>query len=190
MNFPLGEVETALCERFGASPPRASVSFVGVDPIEVLRFEPRPGDQVYVSLGMSRYPMTASDSLVTRPDGPRAELLLQLRDPTGRWTQTWRQLAVLAAAPAVEGVVYVPEMTVDLGQPLCRGSRCTGAIVSASALPSVPTNAGEVDVLQLLPATAAELAWSRVHGASALRQRWQQQSIEPADLSRSSAELG
>lgn len=190
MHSPLAEVEAALCEWFGGSPLRASVSFVGVDPIEVLRFEPEPGEHAYLSLGMSRYPMTAADSLTTQPDGPRAELLLQLRDPTGHWTQSWRQLAVLAAAPAVEGVVYVPDMTVDLGQPLCPGSRCTGAVVVTSELPSVRTVAGEVSVLQLLPATAAELAWCRVHGASALRQRWQQQSIDPADLGRLPAELG
>lgn len=190
MVSPLAEVEAALGERFSSAPLRASVSFVGVDPIEVLRFDTAPGEHVYVSVGMSRYPMTAADSLTTQSDGPRAELLLQLRDPTGTWTQTWRQLALLAAAPAVEGVVYVPEMTVDLGQPLCPGSRCTGAVVSAAALAPVRTPAGEVNVLQLLPATGAELAWSRVHGVNALRQRWQQQSIDPADLGRLAAELG
>ena len=49
---------------------RASVSFVGVDPIEVLRFEPIPGERAYVSLGMSRHPMTGLPSPVCgRPTG-------------------------------------------------------------------------------------------------------------------------
>ena len=41
-----------------------------------------------------------------RRDGPRAELMLHLRDPADEHADVWRRLAVLAAAPAVEGVVY------------------------------------------------------------------------------------
>ena len=52
----LPTVEAALVEHFGHRPQRASVSFVGVDPIEVLRFEPIPGERAYVSLGMSPAP--------------------------------------------------------------------------------------------------------------------------------------
>ena len=42
---------------------RASVSFVGVDPIQVLRFEPIPGELAYLTLGMSALPMTAAAEL-------------------------------------------------------------------------------------------------------------------------------
>src|SRR4051812_30742220 len=102
----------ALVEHFAHQPQRASVSFVGVDPIDVLRFEPIPGDRAYVSLGMSRLPMTSAAESVHDDTGPRAELVLELHDPTDEFAEIWRRLAVLAAAPAVEAVVYVPGMTV------------------------------------------------------------------------------
>src|SRR5437764_13038837 len=71
----LTAVEAALVDHFGHRPARASVSFVGVDPIEVLRFEPIPGERAYVSLGMARHPMTGAAASVLAENGPRAELL-------------------------------------------------------------------------------------------------------------------
>ena len=41
MSAPHDTLVTALSEHFGQRPARASVSFVGVEPIEVLRFEPQ-----------------------------------------------------------------------------------------------------------------------------------------------------
>jgi Suppressor of fused protein (SUFU) len=173
------EFERALTEHFAQPATRASVSFVGVEPIEVLRFVPIPGDRVYVSLGMSRHPMTAASEVFVGADGPRAELMVHVHDHPGHGEVLWRQLAVLAAAPAVEGVVYVAGMTVDLGQPLAPGSRCIGGLVVQSPLAAIDTPAGPVAVLQVLPATSTELAWCRVHGAAALHERW---ATAPADL--------
>ena len=76
--------------------------------------------------------MTGADADIMNADGPRAELMLHLRDEQDAFADVWRQLAVLAAAPAVEGVVYRAGMTVDLGQPLAAGSACTGALSSSS----------------------------------------------------------
>lgn len=180
----LTAVEDALADHFGQRPQRASVSFVGVEPIDVLRFEPIPGERAYVSLGMARRPMTAPDAPALAVDGPRAELLLHLRDPVDRHTDVWRRLAVLAAAPAVEGVVYAPGMSVDVGEPLSGAATCTGAIVTESVIDAVPTTAGAVAVLQLIPATPAELAWCRVRGSAALRERWADQRIDLLDLAR------
>ena len=182
-------VEAVLVEHFGAVPARASVSFVGVDPIEVLRFEPIPGERAYVSLGLARHPMTRADADVQAVDGPRAELLLHLRDPADEFTDIWRRLAVLAAAPAVEGVVYSPGMSVDLGEPLGVGSACTGVVLTESPLGDVPTPAGPVTVLQAFPATSTELAWCRVRGAAALRERWAEQGVDALDLRRRAARL-
>ncbi|SHF83537.1 Suppressor of fused protein (SUFU) [Jatrophihabitans endophyticus] len=130
-------VEAAFVEHFGHRPQRASVSFVGVDPIEVLRFEPIPGERAYLSLGMSRHPMTGGAESFVAVDGPRAELMLHLRDPTDQHADVWRRLAVLAAAPAVESVVYTAGLTVDLGEPLTPGSACTGVVVTESPLPVI-----------------------------------------------------
>lgn len=187
---PLDAVDSALAAHFAHRPLRASVSFVGVDPIEVLRFEPVPGERAYLSLGMSRHPMTAGSADIVDETGPRAELMLHLRDEHDRFADVWRRLAVLAAAPAVEGVVYCADMTVDLGQPLATGSGCTGALVVDSPVPPVDGGAGPVEILQLLPATSTELAWCRVHGAVVLRERWAAHGTDLLDLARRPVDLG
>lgn len=190
MDPPLADVEAALVEHFGSLPARASVSFVGVDPIEILRFEPIPGDRAYVSLGMARHPMTGAGETMRAEHGPRAELVLHVHDPTDSCADVWRRLAVLAAAPAVEGVVYGPGMTVDLGSPLAPGSRCSGIVTAQSSVASVPSEVGNVEILRVIPATAQEIAWCRVHGADALLQRWQERAVDLFDLTRSGVELG
>jgi suppressor of fused protein SUFU len=183
---PAARVEAALTDHFGHRPQRASVSFVGVERLEVLRFEAVPGEHAYVTLGMSRRPMTGADELVIASEGPRAELLLQVRDTRRGDQDVWRRLALLAAAPAVEGLVHRPGVTVDLGEPLVPGSRCTGVLVAESTVPAVD----DVAILQVLPTTANELAWSRVHGSGALRERWAAASTDLRDLGRASVELG
>lgn len=186
-------VENALVDHFGHRPVRASVSFVGVDPIEVLRFEPIPGERAYLTLGMSRHPMTSATDVVVEATGPRAELMLHLSDPTDAFAQVWRRLALLGAAPAVEGVVYSAGMSVDLGEPLVPGSRCTGALVEQSGVSAVVINDDvtqvTVDVLQMLPATQSELAWCRVRGSSELRARWADRGVNLMDLQRQGATL-
>ncbi len=182
-------IEDVLAAAYGSTPARASVSFLGVEPVEILRYP--AGDAVaYCSLGMARHPMSGTRDLRPDPDGPRAELVVEV-DPAGSGaTEVWRTLAVFAAAPAVEGVVYAPGTTVDGGRPLSHGSRCTGAVVVDSGLADIPTDVGLVSLLQLLPATADELAWCRVHGADALRARWTEQGTDLADLTRLPAHLG
>jgi hypothetical protein len=186
---PLDAVDAALVRHFGSTPSRASVSFVGVDPIEVLRFEPIPDERAYLSLGMSRHPMTPASAGVQAPDGPRAELLVQVRDGPDEFVDVWRQVALLAAAPAVEGVVYSAGMTVDLGQPIASGSRCSGVLIINGPMAVIESTPGPVTVLQAVPATSTELAWCRVRGSDALRERWTDQSTDLLDLARDSARL-
>jgi hypothetical protein len=185
----LDELGRVLADHFGQPPARASLSFLGVEPIEVLRFEPVPGELAYLSLGMSRRPMTPASEFVVGPEGPRAELMLHVRGSNRRFEDIWRQVALLAAAPAVEGVVYVEGMTVDLGQPLCAQSRCTGVVVGLSPLAAVVTGAGAVEVLQIVPATSTELAWARVHGTAALREKWAGADTDLLDLARTGVVL-
>ena len=185
----LAAVEAALVEHFGQRPTRASVSFVGVDPIEVLRFEPIPGERAFVTLGMSRHPMTGAAASIMDVAGPRAELMLHVHDPADDHADVWRRLAVLAAAPAVEGVVYVEGMSVDLGEPLVPGSPCVGAVITSSVLADVGTAAGQVTVLQAVPATANELGWCRVRGSAALLERWRDAGADLLELTRRSVAL-
>lgn len=181
----IAAVESAYHQHFETTPARASVSFVGVDPIEILAF--RQGDSdgprvtSYLSLGMSRYPMTAGDSDAISVDGPRAELMLVA---SGDSDEAWRRLAILAAAPSVESVVYAREARVDLGEPWLPGSRCTGVIVIDGPLEAVTVGDVTVDVFQLIPASQTELAWARVHGSTALLERWTAAGTNLTDLHR------
>ena len=170
------------------------MSFVGVEPIEILRYEPIPGEIAYVSLGMGRRPMTSAAELIADATGPRAELMLHLRGDSVGAGEAWRSLAVLAAAPAVEGVVYTAGMTVDLGQPFGDGSRCTGVVVTESrvepvAVAGIEQGATDVTVLQVVPATSEELAWGRVRGSAALQELWLEQGCDLLDLGRRGVDL-
>lgn len=179
-------VEAAYRQHFEMVPARASVSFLGVDPIEVLRYPDGAIDH-YLTLGMSRHPMADPGDTVIAASAPRAELLLSA---AGRQEQLWRTLAVLAAAPAVEGAVYQAGNRVDLEEPLCPGSRCTGAVLAASELqPIAVAGMADVQVLRVLPASATELARARVHGSEQLRQRWQAAGTDLTDLMRQPVDL-
>jgi hypothetical protein len=138
---------------------------------------------------MARHPMTGAAETVRVEHGPRAEVVLHVRDPTDAFSTVWRSLAVLAAAPAVEGVVYTPGMTVDIGAPLAPGSRCRGVVTAESSVPAVRLADEQVQLFRLLPATAQELAWSRVHGAAALLKRWEERGTDLYDLARSGVDL-
>ncbi|HEY0165920.1 MAG TPA: suppressor of fused domain protein [Jatrophihabitans sp.] len=180
-------VEAAYRQHFETVPARASVSFLGLDPIEVLRYADGRQDH-YLSLGMSRYPMADPAELVIAADSaPRAELLLSV---AGRPDLLWRKLAVLAAAPAVEGAVYQVGNRVDLTEPLCPGSRCTGGVLATAGLqPVTAPGVAAVQILRVLPATQTELAWARVHGSEQLQQRWLAAGTDLADLTRDPVEL-
>jgi hypothetical protein len=185
----LTSVERSATAHFGAEPARASITFLGVEPIEVLRFD-GADERSYISLGMCRRPMTDPDAAVLAVDGPRAELTISTKaGSTGGERDLWRRLAVLAAAPTVEGVVYREGMTLDLSEPLVPGSRCTGVLVGASAMPPIVVADVEVRVLRLDPVTQVELAWSRVHGTPALRERWASQRVDLLDLGRDGVRL-
>ena len=182
MRGVLAGVERSMIDRFGLNPARASVTFVGVDPIEVLRWSGRGAgprrSTVMVTLGMAGAPMGAS--------GRRAELLVEVY---GEGDQLWRQLAVLAAAPVVEAVVYSPGMTVELGGPIDASSLCVGGLIVASDVGAVATAAGEVTIFRVIPATANELAYSRLRGSTALQELWCRAETDLFDLGRSSVEL-
>ncbi|HEY0485703.1 MAG TPA: suppressor of fused domain protein [Mycobacteriales bacterium] len=125
-------VEAHLLAALGRDSGRAAVSFVGVDRIDVLRFGPHAdGTVTYATLGMSRRPMV--DPSVVAPEvteGPRAELLLRTGEPRD---SVLRSLAVVAAAPAVEGLVVRPGATIRLGHPLWEGADATAVVVGEPA---------------------------------------------------------
>ncbi len=185
-------IERHAAREFGPDTGRAAVTFLGTEQIEVLRFGPdRAGIVRYLTLGMSREPMTAADSAVRDPAGPRAELVLSLR---GRRDSVLRRLAVLAAIPIVEARPVTPGAALDLGESLWDDAPFTAVLVAEpggllpdltvpdAAAPGGP--AAPVRFLPVLPMTANEAAHKRVHGPDALHQRWLAAGTDLRDPSR------
>jgi hypothetical protein len=183
-------VEAHLVSHLGPSSGRAAVSFLGTEQVEVLRFGPdQDGVVRYATLGMSRHPMVDPGADVVAEHGPRAELVLSLR---GSQDSVLRRLAVLAASPAVEGVVVDAGAGLDLGEQLWDGARFTAVLVAepGGLVPDLPVPDDEpVRVYPLLPMTPNEAAWKRVHGAAALEERWLAQGTDLRDPDRREADL-
>ena len=175
-------------------PDSASVTFLGTEPMEVLRFRANDGLVQYVSLGCSRHPMgDPTEIVVDAQRGPRAEITLCLRDP-GQATGIARSLAILAASPAVDGVVLVPEALIDLGSPLwalpSRRVPFTAVLLGRSDIADLPLQSPRdpVTFLAATPITATEAAWVRLKGAEAMRQAWQSDGVDVLDPNRRAAQ--
>ncbi len=185
------QVEAHLLSVLGQDSGRAGVSFLGAERIDVLRFGPDPEGLVrYATLGMSRAPMGDPGALVVLEDGPRGELLLSVTD---LHDSVLRRLAVLAASPAVEGVVLLPGAGLDLGEPLWDGAPFTAVLVGepGGLVPDLQLDAAHEPVrfLPLLPMTPNEAAWKRVHGAKALERRWLETGTDLRDPRRREVDL-
>jgi hypothetical protein len=174
---------------FGMQPDSANVTFLGIEPIEVLRFATAASVH-YVSLGCSRHPMVDPTQVLADPvRGPRAEVVLRLRRP-GRVTGLARSLAIVAATPAVEGTVLVADALIDLGSPLWAGASFTAVLLGRSDIPDFPLQPPRdpVRFLSATPITATEAAWVRLKGAEAMRQAWQHDGVDVLDPNRSAAQ--
>jgi hypothetical protein len=194
----LAEVRAHLREHFAgagitAEPDEASVTFLGTERIDVLRFGPddRPGLEgviYYVSLGCSRHSMFDPTELVTDAlRGPRAEVVVALRGPSPNGLA--RSLAILAAAPAVEGLMLEPDALVDLQSPLWDSAPFTAFLLGRSDIDDVPLPAPRppVTVLSATPITGNEAAWVRLKGADAMREAWAQDGVDVFDPRRRAA---
>ena len=191
----LAKVRTHLCAHFAdAEPDVASVTFLGAEPIDVLRFPPGADGVVhYVSLGCSRHPMVDPTAVLADPHrGPRAEVVLRLRDP-GQAAGLARSLAIVAATPAVEGVVLVADALIDLGAPLwARPSGrapFTAVLLGRSDIADLPLDPPRepVQFLSATPITATEAAWVRLKGAEAMREAWDSDGVDVLDPDRRAA---
>jgi hypothetical protein len=179
-----------------SEPDVASVTFLGVERIDVLRFGPdrRAGlEDVFhhVTLGCSRYPMADPSSPLADPlVGPRAEVVLSLR--SGATTGLARALAVVAATPAVEGVVLGSGALVDLSAPLWTGAPFTAVLLGDSDIPQVPlvSPRDPVQFLSAVPITQTEGAWVRLKGAEAMRQAWVVDRVDVLDPGRRASSAG
>ncbi|GAA5088174.1 suppressor of fused domain protein [Nocardia iowensis] len=187
-------VRTGVLDHFGVpvtGVDSASVTFLGLEPIEILRIV--DGDLVhYATVGGSRHPMGDPTALVADPvRGPRAELVLTLRAAAGAHSGLAKALGVLAAAPAVEGVVLQADALMDLGEPMWQNAPFTAVLLGDSGIPEVvlPDPAEPVRYFAVTPVTATEAAWVRVRGAQALRDAWAEAGIDVRDPERGAARM-
>jgi hypothetical protein len=191
----LAEVRARLHDHFSAlgvvgDSVAANVTFLGAEPMEVLRYgADADGVYHYVSLGCSRHPMV--DPLEFHTDtssGPRAEVVVALRGPTP--TGLARSIAVVASAPAVEGLILVPDALVDLETPLWQGAPFTAMLLGRSDIEDVVVAGAEdpVVVLSATPITATEAAWVRLKGADAMREAWRTDGVDVTDPARPAAQ--
>ena len=202
MSQPLTAVSEHLRAHFATMgidgvPDVASVTFLGVERIDVLRFGPdhRAGLETvyhYVSLGCSRYPMADAASAVSDPiRGPRAEIALSLRvgAPADGLA---RSIAVVAATPAVEGVVLGAGALVDLSGPLWTAAPFTAVLLGTSEIPDLPLESPRdpVRFLSAVPVTQTEGAWVRLKGAEAMRQAWADDGVDVMDPLRRASSSG
>lgn len=177
-----------------AEPDAASVTFLGTETIEVLRFREPDATVHYVTLGCSRHPMTEPTLDIADPlRGPRAEIVLQLRDP-GPITGIARSLGILAASPAVDGVVLCADALVDLGSPLWTSPSVrvpfTAVLLGRSEIGDLPLDPPRdpVQFLAATPITATEAAWVRLKGAEAMRHAWDSDGVDVLDAKRPAAQ--
>lgn len=183
-------IDRHLVATLGGRPQRASVTFLGVEPIDITRFAVG-ADAVYVSVGCARHPM--SDPADLHPDplrGPRAELVVRIHSSIPL-PGLHRRLAALAAAPAVEGLILRPDALLDLGEPLWDGAPFTALITTDDDLGelALPAPMDPVRFLRVIPITANEAAWFRLKGIDALRDAWVEAGIDLADPQRSPATM-
>lgn len=202
MSQPLTAVSDYLRAHFATMgidgvPDVASVTFLGVERIDVLRFGPDHRDGLetvyhYVSLGCSRYPMSDGAAVVSDPvRGPRAEIALSLRvgAPADGLA---RSIAVVAATPAVEGVVLGAGALVDLSGPLWTAAPFTAVLLGTSEIPDLPLESPRdpVRFLSAVPVTQTEGAWVRLKGAEAMRQAWADDGVDVLDPLRRAVQGG
>jgi hypothetical protein len=173
-----------------AEPVEASVTFLGTERIDVLRFGPDgEGVSQYVSVGCSRHPMFDPAEMVTDAlHGPRAEAVVALRGPSPKGLA--RSLAIVAAAPAVEGLILEPDALIDLETPLWEGAPFSAFLLGRSDIDDVALTdpLPPVTVLAATPITATEAAWVRLKGADAMREAWVQDGVDVLDPSRRAAQ--
>jgi hypothetical protein len=200
MTDPLAAVREHLRRYFDevgvdTEPVSAQVTFLGAEPIDVLRFHSfTTGLMYYVSVGCSRHPMLDPTTLVADPlRGPRAEVVLLLRDP-GPVVRLARSLAILAAAPVVDGVVLAEDALIDLGCPLWEtpagSAPFTAALLGRSDIPEVALGPPRdpVRFLSVTPVTATEAAWVRLKGGDAMREAWRSDNVDVLDPNRPAAQ--
>jgi hypothetical protein len=181
-----------------ATPQRASVTFLGLESIDVLRFSVPPKGVAYVSLGCSRHPMGEPDQLVVDPtEGPRAEVVVRMNLSAASTGSTQlrglhRTVAMLAAAPAVEGLVLTADALIDLGEPLWEGATFTAAVLEDDVIApcGLPGELEAVHFFRAIPVTANEAAWVRLKGVEALRAAWGEAGIDINDPGRAGATIG
>ena len=174
-----------LQRELGAVPQRASVTFLGAEPIDVLRFaDVDAGCLTYVTAGASRHPMADPADQPRSGPGPARR--------GGHAADTAREaglrnlhkaLAMIAAAPMVEGLVLGPDALVDLGAPLWtahRSPRCCWRRTSWHRSNYLPRRGDPLPARYRSPRTRRHGFASKVPRRCARRGRGRNRPADPA----------
>jgi hypothetical protein len=123
--------------------------------------------------------------------GPRAEITLSLRSGASA-DGLARSIAVVAATPAVEGVVLGAGALVDLSAPLWTQAPFTAVLLGDSDIPDLALQPPRdpVRFLSAVPVTQTEGAWVRLKGAEAMRQAWSDDRVDVLDPLRPASSSG
>jgi hypothetical protein len=103
-------------------------------------------------------------------------------------------VAVLAASPAVDGLVLTVDALVDLGCALwaspSRRVPFTAVLLGHSDIADLALEPPRdpVQFLSATPVTATEAAWVRLKGAEAMRQAWQNDGVDVLNPNRPAAQ--
>jgi hypothetical protein len=101
---------------------------------------------------------------------------------------------VVAATPAVDGVVLTPDALIDLGTPLWAKPSgrvpFTAVLLGRSDIADLPLDppCDPVRFLSATPITATEAAWVRLKGADAMREAWRADHVDVLDANRPAAQ--
>src|SRR5699024_6755895 len=103
-----------------------------------------------------------------------------------------KALAVLAAAPSVEGLVFAEGALIDLGGPLWPGAAFTAVSLRAPEITDVGLggDAAPVGVFRAVPVTHTEAAWVRRKGAGELEDAWAEAGVDVTDPGRPAVNPG
>ena len=99
---------------------------------------------------------------------------------------------MVAATPAVEGVVLAPDALVDLSGPLWAGTPFTAVLLGVSDIGDCALDPPRepVKFLSATPISQTEGAWVRLKGAEAMRQAWADDRVDVLDPLRPASRPG
>lgn len=174
---------STLEKKFGHNHDQASITFVGVPAITVVRFSSQRTLSYCTQGALSPEEniiddsMNINDMLAHQPAAEPQKTREYYCTFTAIGAQETfqgfhRTLAIIAASAVVEGLEIRPHAIIDTGEPLWNGSVFTAFLIGDSE------SIDNVELTELIPITATEAAFIRVQGAEQLYAAWEESQLD------------